>query len=63
MIYKQMDEGEVAFKVGLVISGLAKNGHAVDKGSVMKSIMPIVKGKADNKLVNEVVNRILGGVI
>lgn len=56
---QMMSEDEIQFSVGLVISGLAKNGHKVDKGSVMKGIMPIVKGKADNKLVNEVVTRML----
>lgn len=31
-----------------------------DKGPVMKNLMPLVKGKADGKLVNQIVGEMLG---
>ena len=31
-----------------------------NKGALMKSVMPELKGKADGKLINEVVARLIG---
>lgn len=53
---KMMDEAEIK---EIVASTLAEIGldapTAKDKGKIMKSLMPKVKGKADGKLVNEIV--------
>ncbi len=32
-----------------------------DMGKLMKAVMPLVKGKADGKLVNDIVKEVLGG--
>ncbi|NCA98366.1 MAG: GatB/YqeY domain-containing protein [Clostridia bacterium] len=46
----------------LVRAAIAKaNAHSArDMGAVMKVLMPDVKGKADGKLVNTIVKRLLG---
>ena len=53
---KMMDADEIK---AIVLSVLADLGietpTAKDKGKIMKELMPMVKGKADGKLVNEVV--------
>jgi uncharacterized protein YqeY len=53
---KMMDADEIK---AIVLSVLADLGietpTAKDKGKIMKELMPKVKGKADGKLVNEVV--------
>lgn len=54
---KMMDEAEIK---EVVASALAEMGldapTAKDKGKIMKNLMPKVKGKADGKLVNEIVS-------
>ena len=42
----------VCSDIGIEVSSLTSK----DKGKIMKTIMPKVKGKADNKLVNQVVS-------
>ena len=52
---KMMDETEIKAVIVDVLSGLeidAPTGK--DKGRIMKELMPKVKGKADGKLVNEI---------
>lgn len=52
---KMMDETEIKAVIADVLSGLeidAPTGK--DKGRIMKELMPKVKGKADGKLVNEI---------
>lgn len=54
---KMMDESEIREIVASVLSELgieAPTGK--DKGTIMKSLMPKVKGKADGKLVNDIVS-------
>ncbi|MBQ1271312.1 MAG: GatB/YqeY domain-containing protein [Clostridia bacterium] len=54
-IPKQMDEAEIREVILKVLTDLgieAPTGK--DKGRIMKVLMPLVKGKADGKLVNEV---------
>lgn len=48
------DEIELIIKDTLDELGLATEISAKDKGKIMKVLMPKVKGKADGKLVNEV---------
>lgn len=57
---KMMDEAEIReiIKAVLVEAGIEAPG-AKDKGKIMKVLMPKVKGKADGKLVNEVVGEFL----
>ena len=54
---KMMDEAEIK---EVVASVLAEKGldapTAKHKGKIMKNLMPKVKGKADGKLVNEIVS-------
>ena len=56
---KQMDEAEIE---ALARGAIAESGAVgkADLGKVMKVLMPQVKGKADGKLVNAVVGRLLG---
>lgn len=57
---KMMDEAEIReiIKTVLAEAGIEAPG-AKDKGKIMKVLMPKVKGKADGKLVNEVVGEFL----
>ena len=55
---KLMDENEIAEVVKAVLAELSiETPTAKDKGRIMKTLMPRVKGKADGSLVNQV----LGG--
>ena len=52
---KMMSEGEITAVIEEVLSGLAiETPTAKDKGKIMKELMPRVKGKADGKVVNQV---------
>jgi len=55
---EEMPEAEVE---ALVKEAIAESGAAsqADLGKVMKILMPKVKGKADGKLVNQIVKRLL----
>jgi uncharacterized protein len=57
---QQMGRAEIE---ALVKEAVAESGAAgpADMGKVMKVLMPKVKGRADGKLVNEVVKAVLGG--
>ena len=53
---KMMDEAEIKAVVSEVLTSLGLNAPtAKEKGKIMKELMPKVKGKADGKLVSEVV--------
>ena len=53
---KMMDADEIKAVVESVLSELGITAPtAKDKGKIMKELMPKVKGKADGKLVNEIV--------
>ena len=56
---KQLDEVEIEALAAKAIAESGATGKA-DLGKVMKVLMPQVKGKADGKLVNTVVGRLLG---
>lgn len=52
---KMMSEDEITAVIQEVLSGLAiETPTAKDKGKIMKELMPRVKGKADGKVVNQV---------
>lgn len=52
---KLMDEGEIKEMVQSVLQQLGIEKPTLqDKGKIMKTLMPTVKGKADGKLVNKV---------
>jgi len=52
---KLMDEGEIKEAVQSVLQQLGiEKPTPQDKGKIMKTLMPTVKGKADGKLVNKV---------
>ena len=54
---KMMDEAEIKEVVASVLAEMGLNAPtAKDKGKIMKNMMPKVKGKADGKLVNEIVS-------
>lgn len=54
---KMMDEEEIKAVVSGVLADLGIDAPTgKDKGRIMKELMPKVKGKADGKLVNEVVS-------
>lgn len=58
---KMMDADEIKAIVSGVLADLGIDAPtAKDKGRIMKELMPKVKGKADGKLVNEIVGSILG---
>lgn len=53
---KMMDEAEIKAVVSEVLTYLGLDAPtAKEKGKIMKELMPKVKGKADGKLVSEVV--------
>ena len=56
---KQLSEDEIA---ALVQQAIADTGAAgkKDMGNVMKAVMPQVKGRAEGKVVNAIVGRMLG---
>ena len=57
---KLMDESEIKeVIVGVLSDPGIETPTAKDKGRIMKDLMPKVKGKADGKLVNEVLMRML----
>lgn len=57
---KMMNEEEILSVVKEVLSGMGiDNPTPQDKGKIMKELMPRVKGKADGKLVNEVVAKLV----
>ena len=52
---KMMDEREIKEVIAGVLSGLGIDAPTPkDKGRIMKELMPKVKGKADGKLVNDI---------
>ena len=54
---KMMDEAEIKEVVASVLAEMGLNAPtAKDKGKIMKNLMTKVKGKADGKLVNEIVS-------
>ena len=56
----RMDEAEIRAVAAEVLAGLGiETPTAKDKGKIMKELMPRVKGKADGKLVNEVIASLL----
>ena len=53
---KMMDEEEIKAVVSEVLASLGLDAPtAKEKGKIMKELMPKVKGKADGKLVNDIV--------
>lgn len=55
-----MDEAEIRAVAAEVLAELGiETPTAKDKGKIMKELMPRVKGKADGKLVNEVIASLL----
>lgn len=57
---KMMDADEIKAVVAGVLADLGIDAPtAKDKGCIMKELMPKVKGKADGKLVNEVVGSLM----
>lgn len=57
---KGLSDAEVEAVVRETVAAEGAKGPA-DMGRVMKALMPKVAGKADGKLVNEIVRRILAG--
>ncbi|MBQ2835052.1 MAG: GatB/YqeY domain-containing protein [Clostridia bacterium] len=58
---KLMDEGEIREVVAAVLAELGiEKPTAKDKGRIMKTLMPRVKGKADGSLVNQVLTGFFG---
>ena len=52
---KMMDKAEIKEVIAGVLSGLGIDAPTPkDKGRIMKELMPKVKGKADGKLVNDI---------
>lgn len=57
---KMMDADEIKAIISDVLADLGIDAPtAKDKGRIMKELMPKVKGKADGKLVNEIVGSIM----
>lgn len=58
---KMMDADEIKATISDVLAELGIDAPtAKDKGRIMKELMPKVKGKADGKLVNEIVVSFMG---
>jgi uncharacterized protein YqeY len=58
---QQLGEAEIAGIAQEVISELHATSKA-DKGKVMSALMPRVRGRADGKLVNQIVDRLLESI-
>ena len=56
---EQMDEAEIRAVVTETVAQVGASGPG-DLGKVMGALMPKVKGRADGKLVNQVVRDVLG---
>lgn len=57
---KMMDADEIKAIIADVLKDLGIDApEAKDKGRIMKELMPKVKGKADGKLVNEIVGSLM----
>jgi len=57
---EMMDEEKIKEVIASVLEELGiHEPQASDKGNIMKTLMPKVKGKADGKLVNQVLGSIL----
>jgi uncharacterized protein YqeY len=56
---KQMSREEVVAAVKEVMAAVGAAGPG-DKGKVMQQLMPKLKGKADGKLINDIVMELLG---
>ena len=55
---KMMTEAEIEIAINGVLSGLMiENPTKREKGKIMKVLMPLVKGKADGKQVNNILDR------
>lgn len=55
-----LDEGEIRDIIAEVLASLGIDApSAKDKGRIMKELMPRVKGKADGKLVNQVLQGLM----
>ena len=55
-----MDEAEITATIKEVLAGLGIDAPTVkDKGKIMKELMPKVKGKADGKLVNQILTSMM----
>lgn len=58
---EEMGEDQIRALVQQVLDQLGLTAPTMrDKGPVMKNLMPLVKGKADGKLVNQIVGEMLG---
>ncbi len=58
---KMMDEEEIRVVIEEVLKELGiETPTNKDKGKIMKQLMPQVKGKADGKLVNQVLGSMMG---
>ena len=54
---KQMDEEEIRATIKSVLDSLGLTAPtAKEKGIIMKNLMPLTKGKADGKLVNDILS-------
>lgn len=57
---KMMDEDQIRAVIGEVLKELGIDAPTnKDKGKIMKQLMPQVKGKADGKLVNQVLGSMM----
>lgn len=56
---KQMGEDEVEKVIRVEVDRIKSSGAELNQGVVMKAVMPILKGKADGKMVGEIVRRVL----
>lgn len=58
---KMMDEAEIRSVIEALLAEMGLDAPtAKDKGKIMKDLMPKVKGKADGKLVNDLLTGYLG---
>lgn len=57
---KMMDESEIRQTISDVLAKLGITAPTTkDKGVIMKSLMPLVKGKADGSLVNKIISELI----
>lgn len=56
---KMMSEEEIINVIKDIITNNFDNKNSLNKGAIMKAVMPKLKGKADGKLINKIVTEIV----
>ena len=51
------DEIKISTMIGVALASAGVNPETANKGQVMKAVMPVLKGKVDMKIANQVISK------